>query len=257
MNELGAAILAARKAGEVLIDGWNQLPGEIHYKTDVDLVTEYDKKAESAIVEILRNEFPSYGFMAEEGTITHNSEEIFWIVDPLDGTTNFSRRYPWFAVSIALYKNQRLVLGVVFNPVNNELFVGECGKGATLNGRAIHVSQISGIDKAVLASGFYFDTLTRINRNERKWREAIRTAIGVRCDGSAALDLCSVACGRFDGYWEEGLDAWDVAAGAIIVQEAGGMVSDYHGKNDFLFKKEIVAAPVSIHPALIKQIINS
>ena len=255
MNELNAAILAARKAGEILFEGWNQVGGEIYYKTEVDLVTEYDKKAETIIAEILQQQFPDYGFLAEEGTFINDNKEVYWIVDPLDGTTNFSRHYPWFAVSIALFKNHEIVLGVVYNPINNELFIGERGVGASLNGRKISVSQISSINKAVLASGFYYDTYQRSNRNETKWRSAIHTAVGVRCDGSAALDLCSVACGRFDGYWEEGLDAWDVAAGAIIVQEAGGVVSNYRGAQEFLFQKEIVAATPLIYEELLNKIL--
>ncbi|MGB9592053.1 MAG: inositol monophosphatase family protein [Candidatus Kryptoniota bacterium] len=257
MTELEAAIIASKTTGEILRKAWGEQSNKVQYKSPVDLVTEYDRKAEQVIAELLYKYFPDYGFMAEEGTQGNDNQDVYWIVDPLDGTTNFSRRYPWFAISIALVKNRKLLLGVVYNPINDELFVGELGKGATLNGQTIRVSGVNTIHQALLTSGFYYDTYLRSNRNIEKWMFAIQNAIGVRCDGSAALDLCSVACGRYDGYWEEGLDSWDVAAGALIVQEAGGLVTDYQGGDNYLFGKQIVAAPPSLHAEMLQYIVRS
>lgn len=256
MTELEVAKLASIRAGEILIKGWHQLPSSIIYKSPVDVVTEYDQKVELEIAEILHKYFPDYGFLAEEGTQINDNHETYWIVDPIDGTTNFSHHYPWFAISIALMKKSKIVLGVVYNPIRNELFMGEYGKGATLNGHPIHVSQVTTLDKALLSSGFYYDMYIRGSRNLGKWSVAIQKSLGVRCDGSAALDLCSVACGRYDGYWEEGLDPWDVAAGALIVQEAGGIVTDYSGGGEFLFGKQIIATSPSLYGELFSSLFN-
>lgn len=250
MNELDAALAAARAAGEVLLGGWRQAAVAIERKGAIDLVTEYDRRAEAVIVSALRGAFPGHGLLAEEGAALDPEAECRWIVDPLDGTTNFSRRYPLFAVSIALERQGELVLGVVLNPATDECFVAERGGGARLNGRPIRVSRVGDLASAVVASGFPYDVWQATDDNLREWGAVAKRALSVRCDGSAALDLCAVGCGRIDAYWEPGLSPWDVAAGALIVREAGGWVTDYRGGEDSILGGQILAAPPALHAQL-------
>lgn len=257
MSEINIAIEAVKLGGEILKEDFIKHDELYEKKTSVDLVTKTDKKIERLISKILLSTFPHYGVIGEEGTQHPNDKDSFWILDPLDGTTNFTRRFPWFCISLALVKRGELVLGVVYNPVLEELFIAEKGSGASLNGTNITVSRRAQIEDAVLCSGFYYDTWKRETHNLTKWSSAIQYSLGVRCDGSAALDLCSVACGRYDGYWEQGLSVWDVAAGALIVIEAKGIVSDYSGGQNYLYGEEIVASNPLLHPQLLSLIIQS
>lgn len=227
-SELEVAIAAARAAGGLLRERFGA-SHQIRRKGPTDLVTEMDQQAEDLIAGTLREAFPAYGLVGEEGGEQFLSDNPRWLIDPLDGTINYIRGYPFFAVSIALEQDGQIVVGVVYNPILDELFVGEKGRGASLNGHSIHVSATASLDESVLASGFPYDVWTSEADNGRQWHRFLKRALSLRCDASAALDLCHVAVGRIDGYWELELGPWDIAAGALIVQEAGGSVTQVNG----------------------------
>jgi len=222
------AIEAAREAGAVLLAEHSR-PQKISYKGDVDLVTETDKKSESLIVGRLRREFPDHRIVAEEGgTGAAAASRYEWHVDPLDGTTNFAHGYPCFAVSIGLLEDGKPLLGIVFNPVADEMFSAVRGEGAFLNGVAIHVSKIERMETSLVATGFPAHKRGDVGNIHYYWQFTLHSH-GVRRDGSAALDLCSVAAGRFEAFWEFGLKSWDTAAGILIASEAGGRVTNLTG----------------------------
>jgi myo-inositol-1(or 4)-monophosphatase len=247
MNEMSMVMDIAKQAGQIICDGWTSNSLEISLKGDINPVTEIDKKVEDLVSNMLKKAFPLYGILAEESREIKGSVNARWIIDPLDGTTNFIRHYPSVAVSIALEKENELVLGLVYNPIINETYFAEKGKGAFCNGRQIHVSEISQLKSSVLASGFPYDAWDNFDNNTIQWSKMITKCVSLRCDGSAALDLCRVAAGQFDGYWEKGLSPWDVAAGSVIVREAGGLVTDYSEGSNFLFGGEIIAANPALH----------
>jgi myo-inositol-1(or 4)-monophosphatase len=229
MNEyLEVAIEAAREAGAMLRETF-ALPKNITYKGEVDLVTESDKRAEALILGRLRKHFPSHDVVAEEGTGSEAGAKYCWHVDPLDGTTNFAHGYPCFAVSIGLIENGEPLAGVVFDPVANEMFTAVRGEGAHLNGKPIHVSAIETLSQSLVATGFPTHQRKNSANMDYYWEFTLRTH-GVRRDGSAALDLCSVAAGRFEAFWEFRLNSWDTAAGILLVREAGGKVTDLAGE---------------------------
>jgi myo-inositol-1(or 4)-monophosphatase len=222
------AVEAAREAGAVLLAEHSR-PQKISYKGDVDLVTETDKKAESLIVGRLRLEFPDHRIVAEEGgTGAAAASRYEWHIDPLDGTTNFAHGYPCFAVSIGLLEDGKPLLGIVFNPVSNEMFSAVRGEGAFLNAKPIHVSVIQKMETSLVATGFPAHKRGDVGNIHYYWHFTLHSH-GVRRDGSAALDLCSVASGRFEAFWEFGLKSWDTAAGILIVTEAGGRVTNLKG----------------------------
>jgi myo-inositol-1(or 4)-monophosphatase len=240
------AMAAARVAGQFLLERFGTAL-EIRHKGEVDLVTEADEGSERLIVEALRSRFPRDRILAEEGGGAERGDEaLLWIVDPLDGTTNFAHGYPVFAVSIALEVDGEVVLGVVFAPALNELFVAEQGQGAFLNERPIHVSTTAELGQSLVCTGFPYDrsaaaaALPSFNRMVLK-------AQGVRRDGAAAVDLCYVAMGRFDGFWERELQPWDVAAGALVLTEAGGKLTDYRGEPFDIRAHEVAASNGVIH----------
>ncbi|MCS6828322.1 MAG: inositol monophosphatase [Caldilinea sp.] len=252
MNPLDVALEAAYVAGELLREGWRRGGFAVEPKSAQELVTEYDRRCEALIIDILQKTFPAYAILGEEsgagkGTQTHNR----WIIDPLDGTTNFARGYPLFGVSIALERSGEVVVGVVYNPLADECFTAEKGAGAALNQKSIRVASTSSLAAAVVASGFPYDAWTSANDNTDLRRIMVKRELTVRCDGAAALDLCAVACGRFDAYWEHGLAAWDIAAGALIAQEAGALVTDYRGGDAFLRRGEVIAAPAALHAEIV------
>src|ERR1700677_4105594 len=229
MNQfLDVAIAAAREAGAVLLAEHSR-PQKITYKGDVDLVTETDKRSEAIVVGRLRREFPDHRIVAEEGSSGATAASRYeWHVDPLDGTTNFAHGYPCFAVSIALLEEGVPLVAVVFNSVADELFSAARGQGAYLNAKPIHVSNAERMAVSLVATGF--PTHKRgDNLNIHYYWHFTLHSHGVRRDGSAALDLCSVACGRFEAFWEFGLISWDTAAGILLVQEAGGKATDLSG----------------------------
>ena len=242
-------LLAAREAGRVLMEKLSA-GVTVAYKGDIDLVTEADLASEQAIVTILRTRHPEHDILAEEGDYGRRGADQRWIVDPLDGTTNFAHGFPWFAVSIALEVRGELVLGAVFNPHNNELFIAERGRGATLNDRPLRVSSTGVLGRAMLATGFAYDHKTSVDNNYEHFASFQRAAQAVRRAGVASLDLACVAAGRFDGFWELKLKPWDVAAGVLLVEEAGGRVSDYHGAPMPLDCGEILASNGLLHGAM-------
>ncbi|MGB0036093.1 MAG: inositol monophosphatase family protein [Candidatus Acidiferrales bacterium] len=231
MNQfLGVAIEAAHEAGAILLSERDR-PKKITYKGEVDLVTEADRHSEASVVARLRTRFPQHGIVAEEGSggSVAAGAKYCWHIDPLDGTTNFAHGYPCYAVSIALLEDGEPVVGVVLNPVSSELFSAVRGEGAYLGQKRIHVSPTETISKSLLATGFPTHKVRNSTNIQYYWEYTLRSH-GVRRDGSAALDLCSVACGRFDAFWEFGLRSWDTAAGILLVREAGGTVTDLSGR---------------------------
>jgi myo-inositol-1(or 4)-monophosphatase len=248
MNDsyLSAAVEIAREAGKILVEELSQ-PLDIRYKGDeVDLVTQADQRSEQAIVTRLLKYFPDHAIAAEEGTGKESDSEFRWHVDPLDGTTNFAHGYPCFCVSIALAQNDTLLAAVVFNPFYDELFTAAQGEGATLNGKKMRVSKVSTLSTSLLCTGFPVRN-RKTSPNLHYYGEFTQCSHGVRRDGSAALDLASVAAGRFDGFWEFGLKPWDTAAGVLLVEESGGTVSDFAGNRYQLGGPAILATNGLIH----------
>jgi len=224
---LSEACEVARAAGAILRDGYGR-PLAIDYKGGIDLVTEYDRKAEAFIREELSRRFPGHGWLGEESG-AGAAGEFRWVVDPLDGTTNFAHAYPFFAVSIALEVSGTRTLGVVYDPLRDECFAASKGESATLNGAPIRVSRVDDLARALAATGFAYDVHEKPEETLRFFSPFLSKVQGIRRDGSAALNLCYLACGRFDLFWEVKLHPWDVAAGALIVEEAGGRVTDFAG----------------------------
>lgn len=252
MDEKNIVVDIAKKAGQILLSGWEKKDLKIEFKGEINPVTEIDKMAELFIKENLQAHFPNYGFLAEESDEVKGSTNARWIIDPLDGTTNYTRRYPFVAVSIALEKEGELVFGLVYNPILNEMFIGEKGQGATLNGKPIHVSDVTELKASVLGSGFPYEAWVNPDNNTDQWAQFLTRCISLRCDGSAALDLCRTACGQTDGYWEKGISPWDIAAGIVIVQEAGGKATDYLGGEDWFLRGEIIASNPNLHEKMIQ-----
>jgi myo-inositol-1(or 4)-monophosphatase len=249
-KEIVVARQAAREAGKIL----NRLFGhvnQIRKKGEIDLVTEADLQSEKTILDIVSRNFPQDSILAEEGGEYNHHPERVWLVDPLDGTTNFAHSFPVFAISIALETKGELVLGVVYNPHTDEHFEAVKGMGAFLNKKPIRVSQTRELQESLLATGFPYDVHERTGRLMKLFEKMLLLAQGIRRPGSAAIDLCYVAAGKFDGFWEEGLKPWDTAAGAVIVREAGGKVSTYEGDRHTPYLKSIVAANPFIHEAML------
>lgn len=247
---LHAATDAAQKAGLMLRKNID-VSGKISYKSAVDLVTSFDNEAQGIIFESLSGLFPDHDFIAEEGLSKNKGSEFLWIIDPLDGTTNYAHSFPIFSVSIALEKNKSIVLGVVYDPMRDENFTAVKGGGAFLNGRKIKTSSISDLDKSLLATGFPYDVRESNVNNINHFKNFVTRVQGIRRGGSAAMDLCYVACGRFDGFWELKLKPWDVAAGAIIVEEAGGRISDFQNKEFDFIGLETLATNGLIHDQMM------
>ena len=248
---LEAAKSAAREAGGLLRENLDKR-SEIMFKGTVDLVTHFDAESQEMIFRRLSAAFPGHGFLAEEGLSLPGKSHFRWIIDPIDGTTNFAHTFPIFCVSIALEEKGVIVVGVVYDPMRDELFEAVKGRGASLNGARIRVSNIPELGKALLATGFPYDVRTSSFNNVREFNAFIVRAQAVRRCGSAALDLCYVACGRFDGFWELKLKPWDVAAGALIVEEAGGRVSDFGGRTFDPFSERALASNGRIHEEMRK-----
>jgi myo-inositol-1(or 4)-monophosphatase len=245
---LEAAVEVAQEAGKVLVEELSR-PLDIVYKGDeVDLVTQADKRSERLIVERLTKYFPDHAIAAEEGTghESASASDFRWHVDPLDGTTNFAHGYPCFCVSIALAHKDSVLAGVIYNPIYNELYAAARGQGASLNGKRISVSKIESLSTSLLCTGFPVHKRLANPNIHYYWDFTLRSH-GVRRDGSAALDLASVAAGRYDGFWEFGLKPWDTAAGVLLIEEAGGTVSDFAGQPYQLGGPVILATNGLIH----------
>lgn len=248
---LETARTASLRAGRILRENVGGRR-EISFKGEINLVTEMDMRSEREIVSILREVFPDHGIMAEEETTIRNGSAFTWIIDPLDGTTNYAHGYPNFAVSIALEKDGEMIIGVVYDPLRDELFTAQKGGGAHLNGRPIRVSANDRLIRSLLATGFPYDRTTSERNNLNHFNALLMASQEVRRSGSASLDLCSVASGRLDGYWELKLQPWDVAAGSLIVREAGGTVSDFSGIRFSINDREIVASNGVIHSQMVE-----
>ena len=246
------AVRAARRAGDVIIRASDRLDQiKIATKTPNDFVSEVDQHAEREIIHIIRKAYPDHSILAEESG-DHEGSEFQWIIDPLDGTTNYLHRFPQYAVSIAIKQKNRLEHGVVYDPLKDELFTASRGQGAQLNGRRIRVSQASGLEGALLGTGFPFKDQRNLDVYVETLKAMIVPTAGVRRPGSAALDLAYVAAGRLDGFWELALNPWDMAAGLVLIQEAGGMVADIDGSPQLLETGNVVAGNPKVFKEMIK-----
>jgi myo-inositol-1(or 4)-monophosphatase len=248
---LSVAWEAANAAGEIIRESWHQ-PKTIDYKGAIDLVTTIDRETERKIVEVLQRNFPDHAILAEEETdLRGDNNEYRWIIDPLDGTTNFAHGYPQVSISVGLEQSGRLILGLVYDPLRRECFRAVKGQGATLNGSPIQISTVNELDKALLATGFPYDRREKADYYLSFFKAFLTRCQGIRRNGSAALDLCYVACGRIDGFWELKLKPWDIAAASLIVTEAGGRVSDFSGNDFSIWGNETLASNGSIHAEML------
>jgi myo-inositol-1(or 4)-monophosphatase len=244
------ATRAAYKAGAVLREFQGNLT-EIKKKGDIDLVTEADTASEKLIIDTIQAEFPDHGILAEESGAIPTDSPWQWIIDPLDGTTNYAHGLSLFSVSIALAKDGQMILGLVLNPATGELFSAAKGLGATLNGEPIQVSKTKILHESLLVTGFPYNFKEIINDLLARFSRCLSHSQGVRRLGSAAIDLCYVACGRFEGFWEQNLHPWDTAAGLLIVEEAGGKVTDFSNQPFCVDMKEIMATNGHIHQEML------
>jgi myo-inositol-1(or 4)-monophosphatase len=241
----------AREAGSLLMDYFRQHV-KIEYKGDVDLVTVADRESEGLILERIRKQFPTHDVMGEEGTRIETGSEYKWYVDPLDGTTNFAHGFPVFCVSLAVERLGQRIAGVIYDPTRDEMFAAELGSGSRLNDEAIHVSSISNLGECLVGTGFPSHKRHK-NPNIYFYHQLTLRTHGVRRAGSAALDLCNVAAGRFEGFWEFNLNPWDTAAGVLIVEEAGGKVTDFSGGPFQIASRETLASNGLVQDALLHE----
>jgi myo-inositol-1(or 4)-monophosphatase len=252
---LNFAIQTARDAGRILADRMGRAL-QVSNKGAIDLVTEADLAAEKLIVERITSHYPRHAILAEESgvteghTLSDGNAEWRWIVDPLDGTTNYAHGYPCFCVSIALEHEGSLEVGVIYDPTRDELFAAERGQGATLNDRTIRVSDVDDLNAAMLCTGFPYNVRERPDF-AREFANFTMEAQAVRRDGSAAIDLAYLACGRFDGFWEDGLNPWDIAAGVLLIEEAGGRVTDFKGSALDIYSPKVLATNGLVHDRMM------
>jgi myo-inositol-1(or 4)-monophosphatase len=239
-----------REAGALLMSYLRRRIG-YEYKGDVDLVTEADRASEKFIADRLRSRWPEFGILGEEGTKSDLEAEYRWLVDPLDGTTNFAHGFPVFCISIALTRGEDLLAGFLYDPTRDEFFAAEQGAGAKLNGQAMHVSQTKTLSESLLGTGFPSHKRHK-NPNAHFYHQLTLRSHGLRRAGSAALDLANVACGRYDGFWEFNLNPWDTAAGVLLVREAGGVVTRFDGSPFLLNSREVLASNGIIHQELME-----
>jgi myo-inositol-1(or 4)-monophosphatase len=254
---LNIAVKAARSAGTIMVRALDRRDrlGVTSKGAPNDFVTNVDRAAEAEIIHIIKKAYPDHGIYAEESGVQAgtNINNVVWIIDPLDGTLNYIHGIPHFCVSIGIQIRGVIEHGVIYNPISNELFTATKGAGAQLDGRRIRVSECRAIDGAIMATGFaYKRTNETLDTCMARVSTTLEACADIRRFGSAALDLAYVAAGRFDGFWEVGLAAWDVAAGALLVREAGGFVGDFHGGDNFLEGKQIIAATPKVYPQLLK-----
>jgi myo-inositol-1(or 4)-monophosphatase len=246
----------ALQSGAVLKEFWGKIQ-EIHEKDyPGDLVTNADCKSEEVAIDLLQKHFPKHGILGEETGLSRQESEYLWMIDPLDGTTNYAHQYPMFAVSIGLIYQGKAVLGVVYNPIQNEMFQAYQGAGATLNGQPIRVSKTSDLSQSLLATGFAYDRRETQDNNYAEFCYFTHLTQGVRRAGAASLDLAYVAAGRLDGYWERGLKPWDMAAGMVLVQEAGGQIAEYDLSPINLYSGRILATNGLLHSALSEELMQ-
>ena len=248
---LNFAIQTARDAGAILVDRLGRAL-QVSNKGDIDLVTEADLASEKLIIERIKSHYPRHAILAEEsGAIefVFGTTDWKWIIDPLDGTTNYAHGYPCFCVSIGLEHAGSIEIAVIYDPMRDEMFAAERGQGANLNGRRMRVSDVEDLNSAMLCTGFPYNVRERPNF-ARDFANFTMEAQAVRRDGSAAIDLAYIACGRFDGFWEDGLNAWDVAAGVLLIEEAGGLVTDFAGEKLNIYTPKVLASNGLVHNAM-------
>jgi len=250
VDYLDVARRAALEAGDLLKRYLGKVE-EVEYKAKNSLVTEADRIAENLIIKTIKQRYPAHGILAEESGIERQGSNYLWIIDPLDGTTNFTHTYPFFSVSIALEIDGEVKIGLIYDPIKDEMFIGERGEGALMNDKKIVVSDALKVEVSNLCTGFIHTADWMVEENLRHFGNFIRRARAVRRDGSAALDLCYVACGRYDGFWELGLNPWDTAAGYLIVEEAGGRVTKFGGEEYNINDQEIIASNGKIHDEMM------
>ncbi len=250
---LSIAVKAARQAGNIINRASQDLGAlKVHSKTSNDYVSEVDHAAEAAIIKTLRDAYPTHSFLGEESGVTAGDAENVWIIDPLDGTTNFLHGLPQYCVSIALQQRGQITQAVIYDPTRNDLYTATRGRGAFLNDRRIRVSNRARIQDAIIGTGFPFRDFAHFDAYMAMFRDLVKKTSGIRRPGSAALDLAYVAAGWYDGFWEIGLSKWDVAAGALLVHEAGGLVGDFEGNETWLETGNIVAG----NPKVFAQILQ-
>lgn len=255
---LDVAISAAIQSGAMVREFWGNKLAIAEKSRSGDLVTEVDKKSEEIILNIIRRHFPNHNILAEEsGKLEEGENDYLWVIDPLDGTTNYAHGYPLSCISIGLLIKGKPRVGVVYNPLYQELWSAATGKGATLNHQPIKVSEIKELSKSLLVTGFAYDRRETIDNNYAEFCYLTHLTQGVRRSGSAALDLAHVACGRFDGYWERGIKLWDIAAGIVILEEAGGKITAYDGSKIDFNSGRILATNGYIHQVLSKTLLKT
>lgn len=245
------AVEAARGAGGILLAGMTETL-DVRYKGDINLVTQVDLASERFIVDLLLSRVPDHGILAEEGSNREGASAYRWLIDPLDGTTNYAHHFPFFCVSIGLQYEKDMIIGVVYDPVRDELFAAARGAGAWCNDRPLAVSATPALATSLLVTGFAYDSRHRTNNNFRHFKDMSGVVQGIRRTGSAALDLCYVAAGRFDGFWELNLAPWDTAAGCVLLEEAGGRITDFRGAAFSPYTPELVASNGHIHDGMLK-----
>ncbi len=254
-NVLAFLSQVTRAAGEVLVDFFTRdfrIDTKNPFEGSIDIVTDADRASEELILDAIRREFPDHDILAEETTTTNTGSPWLWIVDPLDGTINFAHGFPAFCISIALMEHGRLLAGMVFDPLRKDAFFAARGSGAFLNDQPLHVSRADRMDRSLVATGFPYDRAISAENNLAEFCNVVTRVQGMRRAGSAALDLAYVAAGRLDGFWELKLNPWDMAAGMLLVEEAGGRVSDRTGASTDVYTKSIVATNGRIHEVLVE-----
>lgn len=252
---LTTAVTAARLAGKVILDNLGNISNrDIGLKQTSDFVTRVDRESEQIIINTIREKYPDHQFLAEESLKEKQTETYRWIIDPLDGTTNYIHEYPVFSISIALEYQGDIILGVIYDPLRDELFTAEKGRGAFLNQHPIRISAVDDLKNSLITTGFPFRRKELIDHYLRLFRKIFIQVSDLRRAGSAALDLAYLACGRCDGFFEIGLFPWDIAAGKILIEEAGGVITDFGGGSDYLTTGNIVAGVPAIHENLVKEI---
>ncbi|NWF97630.1 MAG: inositol monophosphatase [Nitrospirae bacterium] len=251
---LNIAIESAMLAGDFIISKLGKLSiSDISQKQISDFVTKVDTESEKIIINTIRKKYPSHAFYTEESIKDRNSNSYRWIIDPLDGTTNYIHQYPVFSISIALEYKGKIILGVIYDPMRKEIFTAIKGKGSFLNGEKINVSKINNLKYSLITTGFPFRNKQFIEYYLKLFKNIFLEVSDIRRAGSAAIDLAYIACGRCDGFFEIGLSPWDIAAGSIIIKEAGGVITGFGGGNDFLFYGNIIAGNPYIHKELLKE----
>lgn len=249
-NYLSVAKKAALAAGKLLMNSYGKLKSsQIQSKSKNDFVTELDKRSEALIISIIRAAFPKHGIQGEESGLAAGDDAL-WIIDPLDGTANYIHQFPMFSVSIGIMAGKRMQAGVIYDPLHRELFTAVRGQGSFLNSKRFRVSPVDDLSSAMMATGIPFRARDRYDEYMNSFKTISMATGGMRRGGSAAIDLAYVACGRLDGFWEINLSPWDIAAGSLIIEEAGGKVTDMWGRDEYLYSGDILGSNTRLHADL-------